>query len=75
MESPLYVLDRQHQEISALFEQVHAPDTDHRAALGELIRRLAAHLSVERSVVLPTMKHRRRLSLRGCQCLARSVAG
>ena len=45
----------------ALFEQVRSPDTDHRTALAELIRRLAAHLSVERSVVLPTVKRRRLL--------------
>jgi hypothetical protein len=61
MASPLSVLDQQHREVSALFEQVRSPDTDHRTALAELIRRLAAHLSVERSVVLPTVKRRRLL--------------
>jgi hypothetical protein len=56
MAEPLIVIDNQHHDIEALFDQLRGPDTDHRAALGRLTTQMAAHISAEQSVFLPAIK-------------------
>jgi hypothetical protein len=56
MAQALSVIESQHRDIEALFEQISDPDTDHRAALGRLTTQMAAHISVEQSVFLPAIK-------------------
>lgn len=47
---------RQHGDINAWFSRVSDPEADRRIALAELIKRMAAHVSVEQSVFLPAIK-------------------
>jgi hypothetical protein len=50
------VLERDHDGISELFERVRGPDEDRAGVLRVLVERLAAHLAVERSMVLPELR-------------------
>src|SRR5438270_7965376 len=56
MAAPGETIDTDHREIDALFGRVGDPDSDHRVELSELIARLAAHISVEHSVILPAVR-------------------
>lgn len=47
---------RHHDDIDARLSQVSDPKADRRSALAELIKRMAAHVSVERTVFLPAVK-------------------
>jgi hypothetical protein len=52
-ETAVEVLERDHDGISELFERVRGPDEDRAGVLRVLVERLAAHLAVDRSMVLP----------------------
>ena len=52
----LGVLDLEHEGISELFEQVSRPDADRSDVLLDIIRRMAAHITVEQSVFVPLMR-------------------
>ena len=56
MGEPLQIIEVQRQEIDDLFDQVVDPGTDHRSVLSELTAKLAAHISIEHSVVLPVIR-------------------
>lgn len=52
------VLAQQHQEIANLFYRVSDPEADRPAILQDLLKSLAAHVSVERTVLYPVVKNR-----------------
>jgi hypothetical protein len=51
------LLERDHAEISELFERVHSPDEDRPMVLKDLVQRLATHVAVEEAVVAPELRH------------------
>lgn len=58
-ETGFEILERQHQLIAELFDQVHDPDGDRSRALAETIKQIATHVAVERTYLYPLLKQRR----------------
>jgi Hemerythrin HHE cation binding domain len=58
MEDAVTVLRAQHADFGPLFEAVSDPEADRVAVLGEIVRRMAAHVSVEQSILLPILKEK-----------------
>jgi hemoglobin-like flavoprotein len=56
MEDALEAIGCQHDQLACLFGQVSDSDTDHRRALAELVKHMAAHVSVEQGVLWPVVK-------------------
>jgi iron-sulfur cluster repair protein YtfE (RIC family) len=56
MSDPLELVELHSQQIDALFERLLSPDTDHRSAMTDLTSSLAAHISVEDSILLPVVR-------------------
>jgi hypothetical protein len=56
MERPVRTIQEQHEDIEAWFSRVSDPESDRRVALLELVKRVAAHVSVEQSVFLPVIR-------------------
>lgn len=52
------LLERDHAEIRALFEDVSQPGSDHREVMRGIIQRTTAHVAVEKNVLYPAVKHR-----------------
>lgn len=52
------VLQHEHEALADLFRRVTSPEEDRGAVLGELIRQLAAHVSVEDSLLSPVVRKR-----------------
>jgi hemerythrin superfamily protein len=50
------LLARDHVEVRQLFDRLQRPDEDRKAVLRDLLRRIAAHVAVERSVLYPVLK-------------------
>lgn len=50
------VLDKDHRLLAELFRRVGSAEEARAVVLGELIRQLAAHLSIEQSFVLPAVR-------------------
>jgi hypothetical protein len=53
----LDILERDHEDLAKLFHAVSQPEADRAGVLQEMICRLAEHVSVERSVLYPVVKH------------------
>lgn len=51
------ILEAEHQAISDLFRRVGSAEEERGAVLGELIRQLAGHISIEHSLILPVVRH------------------
>lgn len=51
------LLEREHCDISELFDRVRSPDEDRASALRELVQRLATHVAVEQAIVFPELRH------------------
>jgi len=58
-ENALDVIEREHEILADLFEQVSRVDVDRDQVLKSLVRRTAEHVSVEQSVLYPVVKERR----------------
>lgn len=56
MAAPFDLMEAQCHDIDGLFEQLVEPGTDHREVLRELTARLAAHISIEHSLILPALR-------------------
>jgi hypothetical protein len=52
------VLEREHRELQELFQRVSSPDEDRGAVLKVLIQTLAAHVAVEKQMVVPALRER-----------------
>jgi hemerythrin-like domain-containing protein len=52
------VLTHEHQQLEELFERVSRPDEDRREVLKELMQLIAAHVAVEKQMVVPLVKDR-----------------
>jgi hypothetical protein len=52
------VLEAEHRELRELFDRVSSPDEDRPAVLQQLLRKLAAHLAMEKQMVLPVLRDR-----------------
>jgi hypothetical protein len=50
------VLTEQHQELQELFQRVSQPDEDRRAVLKTIVLTLAAHVAMEKEVLVPAVK-------------------
>jgi hemerythrin-like domain-containing protein len=50
------VLEHEHRELQDLFERVSSPDEDRGAVLKQLIQTLAAHVTVEKQMVVPALR-------------------
>ena len=55
MARALQIIQGQHDDIETCFARVSDPDADRRAALGDLIRQLASHVSIEHSIIYPAI--------------------
>jgi hypothetical protein len=56
MAEGLQTIRREHDEIAALLHETADPGADRRASLNELIRRMAAHISAEQSLLVPALR-------------------
>jgi hypothetical protein len=52
------VLTEQHRDLQELFRRVSQPDEDRRAVLKEIVLTLAAHVAMEKEVLVPALKER-----------------
>ena len=59
VESGFDVLERQHSDITTLFERIRDPNANRSAALAEAIKQMATHIAVERSYLYPMVKNSR----------------
>jgi hemerythrin-like domain-containing protein len=50
------VLDQEHRELQDLFRRVSRPDEDRSAVLKTLMQTLAAHVAMEKQIVLPALR-------------------
>jgi hemerythrin-like domain-containing protein len=50
------VLDQEHRELQDLFRRVSSPDEDRSAVLKTLMQTLAAHVTMEKQIVLPALR-------------------
>jgi hypothetical protein len=51
-------LDSRHDELQDQFDRISDPDGDRVEALGRLTQQLAAHISIEESLVVPLLKEK-----------------
>lgn len=56
--SALDVIEREHAELQGLFAHVSDPQANRAEVLKQLLRRMAAHVSIERSELFPIIKDR-----------------